>query len=65
MEAPQRLNPQRDGQLDPVWLSGEPSQDGAGPSSGMGNERQEAIAANALKGPGTPRRHGSALPRPS
>jgi hypothetical protein len=65
MEAPQRLNPQRDGQLDPVWLSGEPSQDGAGPSSGMGKERQEAIAANAVKDPGTPRRHGSALPRPS
>ena len=65
VEVPQRLNPQRDGQLDPVWLSGEPSRDGGGPSSGMGNERQGNLAASAVKDPETPRRHGSALPRPS
>jgi hypothetical protein len=65
VEAPQRLNPQRDGQLDPVWLSGEPPRVGAGPSSGMGRERQAALAASAGKDSGAPRRHGSALPRPA
>jgi hypothetical protein len=65
VEVAQRLNPRRDGQLDPVWLSGQPSRDGGGPSSGMGDERQGTLAVTAVKDPAAPRRHGSALPRPS
>jgi hypothetical protein len=65
VEPPRSLNPHRDGQLDPVWLGGAPSQEGAGHSSGMGLERQENLATSAVKGPRASCRHGSALPRQS
>ena len=65
VEAPQSLNPQRDGQLDPVWLGGAPSRQGAEPGSAGGHEPQATAAARAAREPGVPRRHGSALPRPS
>jgi Protein of unknown function (DUF3306) len=64
-EVPESLNPQRDGQLDPVWLGGAASRQGVGPGSAGDHEPQAAAAANAAREPGVRRRHGSALPRPS
>jgi hypothetical protein len=56
------LNPQRDGQLDPVWLSGEPLRVGVVQVSGVNNKRQAALARSDVEVPGAPRRHGGALP---
>jgi hypothetical protein len=64
LEAPQDRNPQRDGQLDQVWLSGEPSREGAVGVS-PNREMQSNLVENEVQAPGAPRRHGSALPKPS
>jgi hypothetical protein len=64
LEAPQVLNPQRDGQLDPVWLSGEPLREGVAQVSGVDLSRQGALAMSEVEIPGAARRHGSALPKP-
>jgi hypothetical protein len=65
IDAPQNFNPQRDGQVDSVWLSGESSREANRSTSEAGDERQGTLAPAAAQDPGAPRRHGSALPRPS
>jgi hypothetical protein len=64
LEAPQIINPQRDGQLDPVWLSGEPLREGVVQVSDVNPTRQNALAMSEVEVCGAPRRHGSALPKP-
>jgi hypothetical protein len=64
LEAPQDRNPQRDGQLDQVWLSGEPSCEGMA-HAGPNGEVQSNLLVSEVQAPGAPRRHGSALPKPS
>jgi len=59
----QDLNPHRDGQLDPVWLSGEPSRSGTTTGTTMDSERRGSPVGSAAENPKNPRRHGSALPR--
>jgi hypothetical protein len=63
-DAPQDRNPQRDGQLDQVWLSGEPSRESV-VHAGPNGEMQSNLLVNEVQAPGAPRRHGSALPKPS
>jgi Protein of unknown function (DUF3306) len=61
---PQNRNPQRDGQLDPVWRNAETPVDVVRSSGGAERELQEGLAPGLVGGAGAPRRHGSALPRP-
>jgi Protein of unknown function (DUF3306) len=64
LEAAPNLNPQRDGQLDPVWLSGEPGRQGMVHVSGVDYPRQAELERSDAQVPGAPRRHGGALPKP-
>jgi hypothetical protein len=62
-ESPQDRNPQRDGQLDKVWLSGEPSHEGVVHVGSTDRETQSNLVATDIQAPGATGRHGSALPR--
>jgi len=64
-ETPQERNPQRDGQLDQVWLNGEPSHEGVVPVDPTDGEMQSDLVATEIQTPAAPLRHGSALPKPS
>jgi Protein of unknown function (DUF3306) len=55
-------NPQRDGQLDPVWLSGEPSKENLKPYDGTEPTAKRVTTTVGVAG--TPRSHGGALPEP-
>jgi hypothetical protein len=61
-EAWQDPNPHRDGHLDPVWLSGEQSQENL--QGKEADHPHDIPAASGVHVPGAPRRHGSALPKP-
>jgi hypothetical protein len=66
-QAPQNFNPQRDGQLDQVWLSGELAREGTGQASSTPGIVQRSAENEAPDNPvgGAVRRHGSALPKQS
>lgn len=64
LETPQDRNPQRAGQLDTVWLSGEPSPEGVVYVGPADRETPSNLVATDTQAPGAPGRHGSALPKP-
>jgi Protein of unknown function (DUF3306) len=64
-DAPQDRNPQRDGQLDKVWLSGEPAHEGVVHVGSTDREMQPNLVATDIQAPGASGRHGSALPKSS
>jgi Protein of unknown function (DUF3306) len=63
LEASQDPNPHRDGHLDRVWLSREPSHEGLRGTT-ADPQRDAVPATGDVQVPGAPRRHGSALPKP-
>jgi hypothetical protein len=65
LETPQNRNPQRDGQLDKVWLSGEPSHEGVVHAGATDRKMQSNLVATDTQAPDAPGRHGSALPKSS
>jgi hypothetical protein len=64
LETQRSLNPQRDGQLDPVWLSGAPTREGVAPSAPRDLEPKSSLLSTDTPVGGAPRRHGGALPKP-